>query len=177
MKNSTKTLVCAALIAALYSGLTYLTSFFGLAYGPVQFRASEALCVLAAFSPAAVWGLTVGCLISNIASFTPLDMLFGTAATLLAALCSYGLKKIKWGGLPILSFFCPVVFNALIIGAELTLFYTEGGSSLITFLITALWLALSEAVVVFALGIPLYLAVVKNRLLAPFFGVEKKRYL
>ena len=84
--NASRTLVTAALIAAAYAALTYVSAAMGLAYGEVQFRLSEALCVLAAFTPAAIPGLTIGCVLGNITS--PLgiaDIVFGAAATLLSA--------------------------------------------------------------------------------------------
>lgn len=168
MKKNIHSLVYGALIAALYAGLTYLSSFFGLAYGPIQVRISEALCILTVFSPTAVWGLTVGCLISNIASFTPLDMVFGTAATLLAALCSYMWRNIKVKDLPLLSFFAPVIFNAVIIGAELAAFYTEGGASAVSFISGAASVAAGEIISCVVLGIPLFYAIKKNRVLSKF---------
>ena len=66
--NAARTLVTAALIAAAYAALTYVSAAMGLAYGEVQFRLSEALCVLAAFTPAAIPGLTIGCVLGNITS-------------------------------------------------------------------------------------------------------------
>ncbi len=174
MRSTSKRLVISALIAALYAGLTYLSSFIGLAYGPVQLRLSEALCVLSVFSPAAAAGLTVGCFISNIVSFTPLDMIFGTAATALASVCSYGLRRIKWFKIPVLSILCPVVFNALIIGAELTLFYTVNAADFPTFLLYGLWVGLGEAAVCILLGVPLYFAIAKNRNLCEAFEIDIK---
>ncbi len=79
----------AAIIAALYTVLTYVTALFGLASGAIQLRLSEALCILTVFTPAAIPGLTLGCLISNlITGCLPTDILFGSVATLLGA----------WGG-------------------------------------------------------------------------------
>ena len=75
------------MIAACYVVLTYLTNLFGLANGAIQFRISEALCILPIFLPEAVPGLTIGCLISNIITgCNPFDVLFGSLATLLGAL-------------------------------------------------------------------------------------------
>ena len=74
----TKGLVIGALIAAHYAVLTYVSAAFGLAYGAVQFRLGEILTILPLFSPSAIYGLTVGCIISNIgSSLGPVDMLFG----------------------------------------------------------------------------------------------------
>ena len=78
-------IITGALIAAVYAGLTYLSNVFGLAYGPIQLRVSEVLTLLPVFTPAAIPGLTIGCFIANIGSFNMLDMIFGSFATLIAA--------------------------------------------------------------------------------------------
>ena len=85
-------LALSAVIAALYAVLTYAAAAMNLAFGAVQFRFSEALTVLPAFTPAAIPGLAVGCLISNLASpLGVVDWVFGTLATLLAGIFSYRL--------------------------------------------------------------------------------------
>lgn len=87
----------SATIAALYVVLTLISAAFGLSSGAIQLRISEALCVLVALTPAAIPGLTIGCLISNlIASANILDIVFGTLATFLGALGGYYLRKKKW---------------------------------------------------------------------------------
>ena len=87
----------AGLIAALYTVLTVFVGALGLASGAVQFRVSEALCVLPFFTPAAIPGLTVGCLISNLVTGCIWqDILFGTLATLLGALGAYALRRFPW---------------------------------------------------------------------------------
>ncbi len=113
------------MIAGLYTALTLLLA--PLSFGIVQCRLSEALTILAAYHPAAVAGLTVGCALSNLVGLAmgantagALDIFLGTFATGLAAWASYRLRHIRLGGLPILSTVPPVVFNALIIGTELT---------------------------------------------------------
>ena len=90
--------ICTAgLIAALYTVLTVLVGSFGLASGAVQLRVSEALCVLPFFTFAAVPGLTVGCLLSNlILGCLWQDVLFGTLATLIGALGAYWLRRYAW---------------------------------------------------------------------------------
>lgn len=86
-RRSVVYLTRGAMIAACYVVLTYLTNLFGLANGAIQFRISEALCILPIFLPEAVPGLTIGCLISNIITgCNPFDVLFGSLATLLGAL-------------------------------------------------------------------------------------------
>ncbi len=100
-KNSTLYLTRAAMIAALYVALTYLSSVFGLSSGAIQLRISEALTILPIFFPEAVIGLTVGCLLSNILVGSVLwDVVFGTLATLIGALGARFLRnlphKLKW---------------------------------------------------------------------------------
>ncbi|MBQ1963068.1 MAG: QueT transporter family protein [Clostridia bacterium] len=87
--------VChAGLIAALYTVLTYAIGAIGLASGAIQFRISEALCVLAAFTPAAIPGLTIGCFLSNLlTNCIWQDVVFGTLATFLGALLGWMLRK------------------------------------------------------------------------------------
>lgn len=87
----------AGLIAALYTVLTVFVGAFGLASGAVQFRISEALCVLPFFTPAAIPGLTVGCLISNLATGCIWqDVVFGTLATLIGAVGARLLRRLPW---------------------------------------------------------------------------------
>lgn len=87
----------AAMIAALYVVLTYLSSMFGLASGAIQFRLSEALTILPFFTPAAIPGLAIGCLLSNLLTgAAALDIVFGALATLLGALGSYALRRYKF---------------------------------------------------------------------------------
>ncbi len=174
MKRHTRFLVTAALIAAVYAGSTYMMAFFNLAYGPIQFRLSEALTILPVFTSAAIPGLAVGCFIANIFSYNPIDMLFGTAATLIAAVCSYAFRNIKWYGLPVLSALAPVVLNGVIIGFEIAVFFTEGAASWGSFLLYALWVALGELVVCVGLGLPLSKAISKNKSILEFFDANKK---
>ena len=87
----------AAMIAALYVVLTLLANALGLANYAIQVRFSEALTILPFFTPAAIPGLTIGCLLSNILTgCAPLDILFGTLATLTGALGTYALRRFEW---------------------------------------------------------------------------------
>ncbi len=169
--NHKKTLflVQGAVIAAMYAALTYAAGLAGLAYGNVQFRFSEALTVLAAFTPAAIPGLTVGCLLGNLGSpYGAVDIVCGTLATLLAALCAYGTRKLRVKGIPLVSLFFPVLFNAVIVGAEVVIVLPEGISlqnlTLPAFLLSALWVGLGELIVCYAGGIPLALAMDRTKL-------------
>lgn len=157
-------MVIGSIIAALYAGLTFMSNFFGIAYGPVQFRFSEALTVLPVFTPAAIPGLCVGCFLSNIASFNPIDMVFGTVGTLCAAFLSYYLRNVKFFKLPVLSAISPVIINSVVVGAEIAVFLAPGNtSSLLTaFTVSALWVAIGEAVTCVGLGLLLYTVISKN---------------
>ena len=121
-KDRIKYIVTGAIIAATYAGLTYLSNFFGLAYGPIQLRISEVLTILPLFTPAAIPGLTIGCFIANIGSFNVADLLFGTSATLCAAWLTYILRDKTVKGLPIFAFLPPVIINALVIGFDIAIF-------------------------------------------------------
>ena len=96
MKLHTRQLTCAAIVGAAYAVLSIFGSIFGITYGPIQCRFSEALCVLPFLLPETAWGLGVGCLIANLLSpYGILDVVVGSAATLLAALLTARCKK-KW---------------------------------------------------------------------------------
>ncbi len=157
-------LIHGALIAAIYAAATYAIS--AIAYGPVQFRISEALTVFSVFTPAAVPGLTIGCILSNISSpYGVWDIIFGSGATLLAAVSARALRRITFKGIPVLSILMPVVFNALIVGAEITFFFpSDGGASLSAFAVSALQIGLGELAVCLLGGIPLYIAISKTKL-------------
>lgn len=114
----TRSLVRAALIAAVYVALCLALA--PLSFGAVQLRASEALTLLPVFCPEAVIGVAVGCLVANMLVSTPLDMLVGTLATLLAALATRRLRHLCFRGLPVAASLPPVAINAVAVGAELT---------------------------------------------------------
>lgn len=163
MKNhsSARLVVLSALIAAAYAALTYLSAAFGLAYGEIQFRLSEALNVLAAFTPAAIPGLTIGCLLSNLMSPFPLDILFGTIATLFASVTIHLLSKAFKRSLPFVSILPPTAFNAVIVGLQATLFTPES-TDLLAFIAVALSVAVGEIAVCGLLGVPLFYIVEKK---------------
>ncbi|MBE6600567.1 MAG: QueT transporter family protein [Ruminococcaceae bacterium] len=130
MKKRTKYVCHASLIAAMYAVLTFLSSLFGLSSGVIQCRISEALCILPVFTPAAIPGLTVGCLIANLASGAIWqDLIFGTLATALGALGTYFLKKyIFLAPIP------PILANTLIIPFVLKFAYGFGDALPLFFL-------------------------------------------
>lgn len=125
MKNSKTLFVSqAALIAALYVVLTLLANALGLANYAIQLRFSEALTILPFFTPAAIPGLFLGCLISNLLTGAILwDIIFGSLATLLGAVGTYLLRRCKWlAPLP------PIVANTLIVPMVLYFAYHIPGS-------------------------------------------------
>lgn len=140
----------SALIGALYVALTYLQNFLipNSTSFVIQFRASEALCALALFTPAAIPGLTLGCLLFNIsyAAALPLDFLVGSLATLLATAGMYALRKVTVKGYPVFAMALPAVSNAILVGWELSV-YIGGG-----FWLNALYVAVGELTVLLTLG-------------------------
>ncbi len=163
MNKKTKMLTHGAVIAALYVALTYLQNFLlpGTTSAVIQFRASEALCVLAFFTPAAIPGLTVGCLLFNISNTGTmlLDVVLGTLATLLAVSGMYLTRRITVKGYPLPGMLLPAVFNGLLIGWELD-YYFGGG-----FWLNGAFVAAGEGAVLLTLGSLLYY-IMKNRGLA-----------
>lgn len=156
MQKNTKYLVQCAMIAALYVVLTHLQNLLlpGSATWAIQFRASEALCVLAFFTPAAIPGLTLGTLLFNItyAQALPLDFLIGSLASFLAALCMWKCRSLTLKGYPLPGLCMPALWNALLVGWELTV-YIGGG-----FLVNAVMVAIGELGVLLTLGSTLYYA-------------------
>ncbi len=159
-----------AVIAAAYAALTYAAALANLAYGPVQFRFSEALTVLPVLTSAAVPGLTVGCLLANIFSgYGIYDMVFGTLATLLAAVCTRLVRNVRFRGVPVLAPLPPVFFNAVIVGAEITAL-SPGGFAWAVFWPTAGSVGFGELVVCYVLGLPLVVALEKNPSIKKYLG-------
>ena len=145
-----KNLVTTGVIAALYSAMTLTLA--PISYGIVQLRVSEVLTVLPAFSKKSVWGITIGCLVSNYfgmafsGSAGIIDVIFGTLATFLAAICSYLARKNKW----LVPLF-PTLFNGIIVGGYLHFIAFKT----VNLFLCMLLVALGEGIVTYALGIPL----------------------
>ncbi|HBR03598.1 MAG TPA: transporter [Ruminiclostridium sp.] len=162
MKFTTKKMVTAALIAALY---TILTPPLPFSFGPVQFRLAEALTVLPAILPASIPGLFVGCLLANIlGGFGPIDIIFGSLATLLAAISTYLLRKERWlYPLP------PVLFNGLIVGSYVYLLYDKT----YPLVLTMLFIGISEFVLSYGLGLPLISLLKRNAAIRKNLGIDE----
>lgn len=157
MNIKTQKLITAAVIGALYAVLTMVLS--PISYGPLQFRVSEVLCILPYFLPCTAWGLFCGCAIANLMSAAGiLDIIFGSSATLIACLCMARLgKKERSIRTEVAACLMPVVWNCVIVGAVLCYSMTDlmPWNNLVPFLIYAGDVALGEAVVMFAIGLPL----------------------
>ena len=168
MQKYTRRLAHAAIIAALYAVLTHFQNILlpNSASFAIQFRLSEALCVLAFFTPAAAIGLSIGCLIFNLtfAAALPLDFVVGTLATYFAAKVMWWTRNWKIKNIPLFGMLMPALFNAILVGWELTV-YIGGG-----FGINALYVAIGEAVVLLTLGTVLYFAMKKRNLDARLFA-------
>jgi len=157
-KFNTRYLARAAVIAALYVVLTYLAGLMNLAYGPVQFRFSEALTVLPFLFPEAIPGLFVGCIVSNLISpYGALDLVVGSLATLLAALWTAKCGRRWFAPMP------PVIANAVLVGAMIAWYEAGFGAGFpAAFAYNALTVGLGELVVCYVLGLPL-LTVLEKR--------------
>lgn len=156
---TTKNIVTVGLVAAIYAVLTVFLA--PISYGPIQFRLSEVLNLLAFVNPVFAPGIVLGCFIANL--FSPLgmmDVIFGTTATLISVMMIVRAKKLWVASL------WPVVFNGLIIGAELQYAFQ------VPFLIGAFQVALGEFVVVTILGVPLFSALLKNTAFAKYAQQE-----
>ena len=146
---TTRQIAVCGIVAAIYAALTILTA--PLSYGLVQFRLSEALVILCALEPKLGLGITIGCFLANLFStVTALDIVVGTLATALACLWTGRCRKLWFLPLP------NVLTNGLLVGAMLAavLFPQQLAEG---FLLAFAQVAFGEAVVMVALGVPLYL--------------------
>ena len=173
-------------IAAAYAACTLIALLFlgSLAWGPIQFRVSEALCVLALFTPAAIPGLTLGCVIANVMNIVisgtgmlgMLDVVFGSLATFAGALFTWTMRRH-----PLVAIAGPVLANALIVPAYLPLLLQGVGFYTIPFTTISLdssWpfmylfglvtTGVGEAVIMYVLGYPLARSLAKT----PMFSAE-----
>ena len=158
----------AAIIAALYVVLTHMQNILvpNSASFAIQCRLSEALCVLAFFTPAAIPGLAVGCLLFNItfAAALPLDWIVGSLATLTATAAMWRLRQVLVAGYPLPGLLMPAVANAALVGWELSV-YIGGG-----FWLNAFYVAIGELIVMLIFGSILYRVIKRRRLDTLLFG-------
>ena len=171
-KTKTRTIVRCALIASLYTAVSLVLA--PIAFGAVQARVSEAFTLLPVLVPDAVVGVTLGCFLTNlVGGFTganvlgALDIVFGTAATLTAALCTRRLAHVRLRGLPVAAAVPPVLINAVVVGAELA--WAFGPRTFAGFLLQAGGVALGQLFSCFALGLPLVRIIEKTPALRAWF--------
>lgn len=131
MNRNTQTFAKTAMIAAIYCVVTLVLA--PISYGNIQVRIAEALTLLPLIYKPSIWGVTLGCFLSNLIGammgVNPtgmIDAVVGTLATLLAALMTYYLRDRKIKGVPVLSILMPVIFNFFFVGMELAVLYFEG---------------------------------------------------
>ena len=169
MKWNTRRVAFAGVLAAVYAAVTYVCMPF--AYGSIQFRLSEALAVLCCLTPVAIPGMVVGCVAANIFTtlgFPVIDIVFGSLATLLACVVTWRMGR-SLEAKPWLVWLVPlptILANAVIVGAEIALFFTEGEAFLPAFTYNFLTVGAGETVVMYALGVPLLLYLRGNQRLS-----------
>ena len=169
MRSEVRGIALAAVCGAAYAVLTMLLA--PISYGAIQFRLSEALCVLPYFIPGTAWGLFLGCIAANLMTGNIFDVVFGSLATLLAGLCTARIGK-KGESLASQLAACtmPVLFNSLIIGAVITQAYN--GYSFLEhpglLALNCAQIALGEAGVMLLLGFPLMRILPGNRFFRDF---------
>lgn len=149
-----------ALIAALYTSISLALA--PLSFGNIQIRFAEALTLLPILFSSSIPALTLGCALTNLVGVMMgvnllgiYDVFFGTAATFLAAICSRKLRQIRVFNLPLLSVLMPVLFNGLIIGAELSFILFPAEKFMLGWFICGFEVALGEALACFCFGLPL----------------------
>ena len=161
-KLSVDRLVKIAVVAAIYVVITVAVE--PLSYGAIQFRFSEILMLLCFYKSDYCVSLTLGCAIANLFSpFAIIDVPFGAIATLISAVLIYKSSKL-W-----LASLFPTILNGIIVGLELNLFYNLplwGAASSV---------AIGEFVVVTLLGVPIFLALQKNKLFMQTIGADSKK--
>ena len=150
------TLAAAAIVGAAYAVLTMALA--PISYGAIQLRVSEVLCILPYFMPCTAWGLFIGCAAANLLTGNIFDIIFGSLATLAAALLTAAIGRRKHTlANSALACLMPVVFNAIIVGAVITAAYE--GLNLFqhfgVFALNAAYVGLGEAIVLYVLGLPL----------------------
>lgn len=149
IKKKTSALARAGLIAALYAALTL--AVYPMSFGSMQLRLSEAMTLLPMFMPEAVPGLFVGCIVANL--LTPhnilLDAVFGSLATLIAAYLTSKIKNRWLAPIP------PVIINALIVGAVITVSTSGRDAAATVFLLNMLYVGAGQAIVCYGIGVPL----------------------
>ncbi|WP_294497901.1 QueT transporter family protein [uncultured Gemmiger sp.] len=145
-----------AMVAAVYAVLCLVLAPFS--FGAIQVRVAEILTLMPIFGAEYIAAVTVGCFLSNLlgvamGTTAAVDILFGTAATLLAALVTYQLRNIRWKGLAIPAAIPPVLFNAVIVGPEIAIFFSGSPVTVPLIAWNALTVGVGEVISCMVLGV------------------------
>ena len=165
---SVQRLVRCAVIAAVYVVLCLVLAPFS--YGAIQVRIAEALCLLPVFGAEYIVGVTLGCFLANLFGSTIIDVVFGTLATLLACLVTYRLRGLRPAGLALPASLPPVLFNALIVGWEISVFFSDTPATLPVTLFNMLTVGVGEVISCCVLGVALVKLIERNRALRRIFA-------
>lgn len=167
-KITAKHLVRCAMIAAVYTVLCLVLAPFS--YGAIQVRVAEALTLLPIFGPEYIVGVTLGCLLSNALGSTPIDVVFGTTATLLACIVTWVLRNKRIKGLALPAAVPPILFNAVIIGFEIVFFFGDGPATLPALLWTSFTVGVGQLISCGILGVALVKLIESNAGLRRIFS-------
>jgi len=173
MKNNrVRFITTTAMIAALYTAMSFAIP--ALSFSQIQIRFAEILCLLPLISKKSIYGLVLGCFITNLLGamlginiLGYIDAIIGTFATFLAAILTYKFKNIRWFKLPILSSLMPVIVNGFIIGFELAFVFMPNNILLGT-LLNGAYVAIGEFVAVTIIGLFVYNMLEERKLLDKF---------
>lgn len=173
MNRNIRNLARTAMIAAIYFALGI--AFLPINFGAVQVRIPEALTLLPVLTPLGIAGVTVGCAITNLYGLAmganilgAADIVIGSAATLVAAVLSYGLRGYRFRGLPLLAAIPPILVNAVVIGGELCVAIT-GGFDMGMFLLFAAQVGAGQLISCGLIGIPLIMFLQRSGLARKLF--------
>lgn len=170
--NRVRFITTTAMIAAVYTAMALALPI--LSFSQIQIRFAEILCLLPLLSKRSIYGLVLGCFITNLLGAMMginilgyLDAIVGTSATLFAALLTYQFRNVKWFGLPVLSSLMPVLMNGIIIGAELAFVFMPE-TLLLGWAINGLYVAAGEFIAVTVIGLTVYKMLENRNLLDRF---------
>ena len=168
-----RAIAVSAMIAAVYTAVSLALSLFS--FGVVQIRVAECLTLLPVLSPLGIYGVTIGCLLTNIVGVAmgltmPVDILFGTLATAIAAVLSYLLRNVRIKRLAIPAALPPILINGLIIGLELT--WLSGSFQWEVFWTCAVSVTLGQIIPCLVLGVLLVWVLEKKGLDQKLFGKQ-----
>ncbi|MCL2045295.1 MAG: QueT transporter family protein [Oscillospiraceae bacterium] len=171
---NTRRITFTAVVAALYASLTLVG--FSAAFGPIQFRFAEVLCILPFFFPFTTLGLFLGCLIANLLSpYGLLDIVAGSLASLIAAVLTMQIGKINRDSISTKALACfpPVIVNAVIIGAVIAWSTMARGAEFwFSAAVFGMQVGLGQLVVLYCIGLPLMVYLPKTRFFAYLSDIE-----